>query len=452
MGRTTDIMALRPAQERPTVQRTLLILATLGGCASPDGPANLKDSATSEPTVATTTTAVTTPLPANISDVLDCDVPEPSEDNTGTGSLHILTLDNATARCNDGSPPVAHLRTATHPDHQDDWIITLEGGGECDSHEKCLERWCGTRFYDVTKMNSRYAKTQIRGQGIHSSTMGEFQGWNHVRLYYCSSDMWTGTHADSVLDGDPPFSLHFEGARILDAFLDALDNGVQSDDETEQLDSLSNADILVFGGTSGGAWGAMQQLDMVAERYPNAHVVGMSDAILYADVDGFAPEVTALLHERLAVQFELGLGQVWQSRLDASCLTDLANTAEPWRCADQYALHRDHISTSYAVNRDLGDPTGASHYVEAGATLIEYADVSTLGERALLEARPDISVRGPACRYHSGLFSNEWFHQGTVQDSVSGQITHMHDSLLSVIQGAPISAIDTPEALGSVCP
>ena len=426
------------------MHRTLLLFA-MTACTPSEGPAVLEDSATSHTT--TTTTPTSPLLPANVSEALSCDVREP-EDTTGTGSLHLITLQDAPARCNDGSPPVAHLRTATDPTHLNDWVITLEGGGECDSHADCVDRWCG-ESYDATKMSSRYAKTQIGGHGVHSDTIGDFRGWNHVRLYYCSSDMWTGTHTDAVLDGHPPYSLYFEGALILDAFLDALDIGALSDDATEQLPSLANAATVVFGGTSSGGWGAMQQLDSIAQRYGAANVVGISDAILYAEIDGFTPVITTALHGQLAEQFDVGLGEVWRARLDASCLTDLANTAEPWRCADQYTLHRDHVSTPYAANRDLADPSGSGYYLAAGATLAEYAAVSAAGQRR--GARAAVG-RGPACGHHSALYNDEWFHQGTVQDSLSGEVSRLHDSLLSVVQGAAISAIDAPTSQGSVCP
>ena len=79
------------------------------------------------------------------------------------------------------------------------WVIHMEGGGGCSSALTCVQRWCGDS-YGASKMSSNFAPDDMQGRGIRAERAdNEFADWNHVCVYYCSSDFWLGTRNDLIL-------------------------------------------------------------------------------------------------------------------------------------------------------------------------------------------------------------------------------------------------------------
>src|SRR6185436_16430442 len=148
------------------------------------------------------------------------------------------------------------------------WILFLQGGGSCNSGQKCAERWCSIDTnYGMDKMSSSLAKPQIRGNGfLAPDARNHFGTWNRVLIYYCSSDMWSGTHATtaSASSGSTTvqYAIQFRGAQIVDAVLDTLRNhtpvgkrrAVRHDavePNASDWPDLDDATAVIFAGASG---------------------------------------------------------------------------------------------------------------------------------------------------------------------------------------------------------
>jgi len=132
--------------------------------------------------------------------------------------------------CNDGSPAIFYYRPATAATARNKWVIYLQRGGSCPNANACANRWCSVDTnFSATGMSSKSApKPAIRdGGGIFEQRADNPVGtWNHVLVKYCSSDTWSGTAKDMLLDADDPLAktpvlirMHFLGSRILDATL-----------------------------------------------------------------------------------------------------------------------------------------------------------------------------------------------------------------------------------------
>jgi hypothetical protein len=136
------------------------------------------------------------------------------------------------AVCNDGSGAVFYVRRYSNEADRNKWHIHLQGGG-CQDGQSCAERWCSaeTNFgADKTSTTFRPPPATIAGPGIFTADpqRNNFAGWNHVLIYYCSSDLWSGTARNVQLSATGPggntiqYRIHFEGANIVDAVIKML--------------------------------------------------------------------------------------------------------------------------------------------------------------------------------------------------------------------------------------
>ncbi|MCA9488469.1 MAG: hypothetical protein KC621_01055, partial [Myxococcales bacterium] len=122
-----------------------------------------------------------------------CERALPRKSKNPTGDMSLKRVETPNAHCNDGSPPAMFLRAATNPEHRQDWVVFLEGGGSCASNPGCQERWCGQGYFNATKMSSDFYDEREDGGGMMSSSpMNPFHDWNIVEMKYCSSDIWLG--------------------------------------------------------------------------------------------------------------------------------------------------------------------------------------------------------------------------------------------------------------------
>ena len=157
------------------------------------------------------------------------------------------------AVCNDGSPAIFYYGRYTDEADRNKWVIMLQGGGSCTNGQNCAERWCSVNTnYGMDKMTSTLSKPFIRGNGIlDPGAQNRFGTWNRVLVYYCSSDLWSGTktstqHATSGASG-VDYGINFKGVRILDAVIEALRNktiyaaGLESGNDLEVKNERDDA-------------------------------------------------------------------------------------------------------------------------------------------------------------------------------------------------------------------
>ncbi len=165
-----------------------------------------------------------------------CTNPGPAGGLAGGDQLMRLDVDTGTfpnAVCNDGTPAVYYVRRATNPAHVDKWVLQLQGGGACSSPELCAQRWCSVSTnFGARKMSSSFAPERgINGRGVLANQADNpFNGWNHVFVYYCSSDSWSGTKGETTIEATHPvtggaatsYRMHFNGAHIVESVVRTL--------------------------------------------------------------------------------------------------------------------------------------------------------------------------------------------------------------------------------------
>lgn len=370
-----------------------------------------------------------------------------------SGTLARATLEGSVARCNDGSPPVLYVRAATDPAHQNDWVVHLEGGASCKSFEDCAGRWCGTGpTYDASDMSSLWAHPLKQVSGLLGrDERNRFRDWNVVQLAYCSSDYWLGTAQSALLIASAPpggqpslaYTLPFQGDAILDEALDALSVGVISDDGAQILPPLPQAETLLFGGSSAGAHGALLQLGEVAERFPDADVIGLVDAAAGLSFSLMDDPVAEQVAAAVRAEWE-ARAAVWGAVTDASCLAATPED-ERWRCFDLDHVLRHFVSVPVVIHYDLFDNVLGPFFFEAGMDEQAFyeANLATLREYS---KRPDTSVHVTGCGHHMSVTRNPTF----LTMDVDGLT--MEEATMALIEGESLSALDDRFGRGSHCP
>jgi hypothetical protein len=392
------------------------------------------------------------------------------------------------ALCADGTPVPLYVRRASDARHRDDWIVYLQGGGSCGSGQQCFERWRGRDGnFGANKLSSRFApRGGIAGGGIHGrDARNPFAGWNHVYVYYCSSDGWSGQTRDRATAASAgaaaaptPYRLHFLGARIVDATFDLLHGGagpvtyLEAGGTAAQLPDMDAARLVLFTGSSAGGGGVIRNADRVRDMLQSRH--GGCDATgtaclprVAAVIDGsLGLSRAALDHSQstacgalapctyevsLQLRWNAVVRGFWGALTDASCLARQP-AAEAWRCSDGELLAQHYVSTPFFVRSDLQDSLVMGNALEAGFR-VDGAPLDRIvyGQRLELEllalaAGQDrsepvpvpIGVFAPQCGEHVGLDQNPASFRHGVQDG-AGEPRYFLQTLASWLRGeAPV--------------
>src|SRR6185369_10004598 len=298
------------------------------------------------------------------------------------------------AVCNDGTPAVFYFARYTKEEDRDKWVIFLQGGGLCSTAQACANRWCSfDTSYGMDKMTTSLSKASIRGNGfLDPRADNRFGSWNRVLIYYCSSDGWTGTStktAQATGGGKTvEFNINFRGSRIVDAVLETLryanlgrTRAVRIGQQQAGLPDLDNATEILFGGSSAGGRGAIDNADRVNAKLhatnPNVVFRVVIDAIFDVDRQNLDWTKTTLCAEGPnGCSYELAArqshdqvdGEFYAAIRDESCLTWHAAHAPgtEWRCADSYHEVTNHVTTPMFVHMDEQDENIGGDFVETG--------------------------------------------------------------------------------------
>lgn len=231
-----------------------------------------------------------------------------------------VLLEDQDAVCTDGSPAGYYWSAATTAAGNSTWLVYLEGGGWCFSATSCAER-CGTP--SAPKTGSSLCSSRAWGdttseEGLFAPASSGLADANKVFVRYCTSDGHMGNATQ--------FGWQFRGGVVVASVIadvvrrHGLGSGVGG-----------RQDLLVFGGGSAGARGAMVHLDYVPEMLgarAAAHVTvrGFLDSPLWLDEAPFRAGTTSLANTTVAVH---GYAEV--SHLGTRCAA--ANPgADGWRC------------------------------------------------------------------------------------------------------------------------
>jgi hypothetical protein len=416
-------------------------------------------------------------IPPNISSALgNCGGfpadPFPNSLTPGT-DLHKVTVKAPGAVCNDGTPAVYYVKAAPpNSQNSDKWVIWLQGGSACGSYEGCQERWCGTDFYDASKMSTHFTPLTIGGGGVFNpNPVNGFYDWNHVFVYYCSSDGWKGQKTDAIVeDGNgSAYSIHFMGHKILEAIaFDLLDGGVQSNNQEERMPALADASHVIFSGTSAGGGGALHNADWFADFFDptETEIRLVLDASLGPDIHrhpdpAIRDQLVTLDESLLQDDYEKRMIELYDAFLDQSCVQSVAGTDNEWRCADSlYTIYR-HLQTPVFIRKDLRDTS--SRYEIMGIdtqthAFLMHETLTNLGNAlsSLTSGPPPAQgpgVYGPNCGQHVAMNTNGYFLNSTTSNAAGASVS-FYDALINWLQGNNVNIVDeaNPALATSTCP
>lgn len=389
-----------------------------------------------------------------IGDALDC-TPRRGSGVTPGADLVKLTLDAPGAVCNDGSPAVMYVRRAATSAGSGRWVFHLQGGGTCDArYEECSARWCDRN----EKMSSAGTPEGMKASGLmNRSAANRLGDANQVFIYYCSSDNWAGQADDITLsaEGQPSLRMHSRGHTIVEAALAALERGATSDDGSQRLPKLTDAEDALLTGTSAGCGGVTHNADWFASRMAGhgARPWIVCDANFGPSYENL-PDGAAEDAYRAARALRYQSATAMNPYLDQSCLA--AHPQDPGMCHFTPHVLANHINEAPLFLRmDLADNSILDGYRSVGFELSTLAPATRKG---LLDAaagigeeetpRP-ISVYGPACRQHVGLTNDDWFNVATI--TYQAREVTLHDAIVAWMGGEDIAAVDTAPASLSQC-
>ena len=504
-----------------------LVLATAQGCGGGGGntpPRDAGRTVTADAAVAPDAG----PAPPNLSVALDC-----GRGAVGTGagpdradSLQRAVIDTGAfpdAICNDGSPAAIYFRPFRGEANRNRWLINLRGGGACSGGQSCAARWCGcagasvcpatpadthTNF-DRGNMVSAGAATQ-NGTGIFlrgdPARPNPIEDYNEVRVVYCSSDRWTGTRRAAPMTATHPvtgapvsYSIHFLGARILEAVLSTLrHDGARGPTYTQggantPMPDLDEATEVILAGDSAGGGGVIFNLDRVAAtlRARNAAcaggacplvVRGLIDATVGPDSSRLTLSPTGRIAMNGATTYTAwaeATARVQQQnqgfRGDESCVAwhaaNMPGTEHV--CSDGDHVIRHHVTTPFFVRMALRDGLISSGYYEGGwvdPTLGPFDREATVFARVLhgeLSAFPMMrataeegammtqapGVFAPLCTNHDTINEDSEVYGVTITPNGGGAARRLFDVFEAWRAGTPNAAVlSNPAMNATVCP
>ena len=381
------------------------------------------------------------------------------------------------AVCNDGTPGAMYLRPSPalvaggvpNP-ARNHWVIHFKGGGGCRTFASCRARWCADpvkELNDPGLMSTAGAHLEAQGTGIFAQVPGNpFRNWNHVMLYYCSSDNYLGGHdfgepvsPDPVGDLGHEHQIAFKGFAIVEAAFNRLLSSVAvtlPNGSGVRMPLLENADVVLLSGDSAGANGARMHADRLAAELQNANVpMGANLPVLLALDAGAAPlfDGGVLTWPAAPPQFasytdwaaDIAADQalfrgVESAHLDLSCLT-FVGVVENF-CYDYRYVQQNHITTPMFQRNDLLDTVANGQFISLGLAPAQ-ADYIDATESDLvtiappgLELRDDIAVFGPFCTEHVSVLITPQF---TGQQAVGPGLTYA-TALMQWVQGCMAGA------------
>lgn len=369
--------------------------------------------------------------------------------------LHRYTLADPEAVCNDGTRALLYVRPYQDETLAKHWEIHVQGGGSCETGEDCAIRWCGLDYYDASKMSSRWAPDDVGAVGIMSAGEGNLlSGANHAYFYYCSSDSWKGSgqvrySPESEDDPWPAFTMFERGHSILAAGIAELQAGVTADGG-EVMPPLSDAELVVFSGTSAGSTGARSHADWLREELAadGTEVIAIFDAANDPPLSVFPEEIQAAGAELYRTLWENSQeGRDYLPWVDQSCWDHHTGTDEDYRCWEASFVVRNHVTTPFFLRQDLRDTTALAD--AAGLALDEFETYTRAGlldlvdapATALEEMTVTPGAYGPNCAQHVALETNDWWRVATVEDE-GGTEYSFQDAVLAWYGGETVQIVD----------
>lgn len=394
------------------------------------------------------------------------------------------TLTGPEATCNDGSPAVMYIRPGLDRGGKtavsNQWIIHLQGGSNCTDADACRDRWCseGTqKSYSAGKMSTTGLPPAILSQGIFSTDQtNPFRHFNHVFVYYCSSDNWVGaagpqTHSSK----NQAYSLEFRGAAIVADVIRTLktDAGTWSDawegGDPVWIPDIDRATQVLLTGSSAGSIGVRHHVDRLHRQLRQDNPKMAVRAVV--DV-GFLPflghEAINWQHAASPESYDAWLTQQWetmqsfwqatQATLDQSCLQHAQRQDRKW-CSDAVYVLKHHITTPFFVSQDLNDPVlwkwlDAWQLVPDTLTLAHIVR-EQLYDLGVAGAEPRSFAPGvfaPHCGIHELLSNRHFFDVAVGTETLYSTLDHWLNQQDPVVVIQADAEAGSPSARADGCP
>jgi len=322
------------------------------------------------------------------------------------------------AKCNDGSqanyyhqPGVSHGKI----------LISLQGGGTCDTIESCQQR-CANTDLCTAQTDQQMVLVDTLADQVHDP----FHDYWHVQVHYCSSDTWAGTKpADGSTGG-----YYFHGKYIFQAVVQDLATNF----------NLLDATHIVLTGGSAGAQGAIFNCDDLAEwvwaQNPGVDVRCMPNAPEY-----FPPDVYTEGCYTRDPGYQNYLTEFWGRVEDKSCLefaeeNGVENVGELCGLTANFAKF---VTTPLAILSSHEDSVFTHIFgCEPRPGTPEHDEFRTEWMTAhselvldLMAQHPEIAFFAPNCRIH-GIGLNQGI---TVKENESGQLVDLPTFLTQWMEG-----------------
>jgi len=238
-----------------------------------------------------------------------CDGPG---DSTMNARRVVEVTNDAEAVCNDGTSAVYYWAPARCPRDAKKWVVFLGGGGWCWDYDSCAKR-------SPDSVSSKdYPEFETPDPDSLFGNHSPFFNYNKISIRQCSSDAWMG----DIGADDNAAKVNWRGARIVRSLLRHL----------VANEGLGHAEVLLFGGGSAGARGAMVHLDalkkegVVPLKLP---IFGLLDSPYYIEMPPFrnltGPGSSLSLQTQLVAE-NMQNEAILRGR--GSC-----KLGEAWRCA-----------------------------------------------------------------------------------------------------------------------
>lgn len=133
------------------------------------------------------------------------------------------------------------------------WIISLQGGGWCNTEDECAYR---------THADMEQSKPTAH---MALPNYGEFQEYNRVTVWYCDGGLYGGNRDEPVSWPDPfqpkkNITMYFRGKRIMDHIIDELKDKY----------GLKKAEKVMLTGGSAGGLAIFRMSDYISAQMPSS--------------------------------------------------------------------------------------------------------------------------------------------------------------------------------------
>eukprot|EP00730_Choanoeca_flexa_P014114 TRINITY_DN6049_c0_g1_i1.p1 TRINITY_DN6049_c0_g1~~TRINITY_DN6049_c0_g1_i1.p1 ORF type:complete len:375 (+),score=62.72 TRINITY_DN6049_c0_g1_i1:1068-2192(+) len=342
-------------------------------------------------------------------------------------NIPLTLLDAATfpqAKCMDGTQGGYYYAAATNSAFEDNWVLLLQGGGECASQTNC-----DARVHTALGSSSKFDASKSDLEAVASGDCNEnprLCTWNRVFMAYCSQDLHSGTRAQP---SSVSWNYSFAGSHIVQAVFDDL---------TAKY-NFSSAETVILSGGSAGGIGVWYHLDNLADRLPTARVLGAPIAGYYFP----AYPYTGINHTQSALaDFRPAAWpshvELWQSAMPKACVQ--AKPADKqWQCMLANFSY-DYIKASVFITEAQTDqvvttghdwlPGDDIHQAPEQAYLSAWAKNMTQGLQRVMDSKN--GVFNAACFIHTTfsnskpLIRNTSYHQALLA-WMDGQEAHYMD-------------------------